>query len=311
MEAIAAQLEAEVHQVFPILAGMAESLVSQATGPEGWSRKQIVGHLIDSAANNHQKIVRTAQASSLTFPPYDQEFWAQFQGYQQADWSALVELWRFYNLHLAFVIRRLTEAALAHECTIGTAPPVTLAWLVSDYLRHVRHHLDDLLRPLTKTELLERIETGRLALAETLNRLSEAECLRPDAHGWSIKDHLAHLAAWEMSIVALLRRQPRWAAMGLDEATLADADEETENNYLYQLHRDRSLTEVMAYFEDVHHQMVAVLATLNDEDLHKPCAHYDPNEAKGNADRPVLGWIIGNTYEHYAEHKTWIEAINA
>ena len=164
---------------------------------------------------------------------------------------------------------------------------------------------------MTKTELLERIERERLDLAETINRLSQAECLQPDAHGWSIKDHLAHLAAWEMGIVALLRRQPRWTTMGLDEATLAAGDEDDLNDRLHQLYHDRSLAEVMAYFEDVHHQMVAVLATLSDEDLHKPYAHYDPGEAGSSANQPVLGWIIGNTYEHYAEHKTWIEAIKA
>lgn len=162
---------------------------------------------------------------------------------------------------------------------------------------------------MTKTELLERMEAERLALAATINRLSEAECLRPDAHGWSIKDHLAHLAAWEMGIAALLRRQPRWAAMGLAETVLADADKETVNNHLYQLHHNRSLAEVRAYFEDVHQQMVAVLTILSDEDLYKPYAHYDPGETSSNVNRPVLGWIIGNTYEHYAEHKSWIEGI--
>lgn len=307
METIAAQLEAEIQQVYPTLAGMAESLVSQATEPEGWSKKQILGHLIDSAANNHQKIVRTALASGLTFPPYDQQFWVNLQGYQHAGWPALLELWRWYNLHLAFVIRRLPETALSHECTIGADPPVTLAWLVSDYLRHLRHHLADLLRLPTKTVLLQRIEEGRLALAETINRLSEAECLRPDEHGWSIKDHLAHLAAWEMGIVALLRRQPRWAAMGLDEATLAGLHEAGLNDYLYRLHRDRPMPEVLANLEAVQRQMAATLAGLSDEDLRRPYTHYQPGQTGDNWNRPVLDWIVGNTYEHYAEHKSWIE----
>lgn len=113
-------------------------------------KKQIVGHLIDSAANNHQRFLRASGANPFAFPNYDQPFWVGVQNYQGAAWRDLVELWRLYNLHLAHVIPNLPEAALRHECTIGMNPPVTLAWIVSDYLCHLLHHLHDLLATFPK-----------------------------------------------------------------------------------------------------------------------------------------------------------------
>jgi uncharacterized protein (TIGR03083 family) len=222
----------------------------------------------------------------------------------------LIELWRRFNLHLAFIIRRIPESALAHECIIGDNPPATLAWLISDYLDHLKHHLADLLTPAGKTELMERIEQGRLALAGATNRLSEAELLRPSPDsGWTIKDHLAHLAAWEMGIAALLQRRPRWAAMGLDKATAASYDMDEMNQVIYRQHRERSLAEVMAYFEEAHHQLLAALDGLADEELFKPYAYFESRADSDDDTRPIIGWIIGNTYEHYAEHQGWIEVL--
>ena len=72
-----------------------------------WSPKEVLGHLIDSAANNHQRFVRAQQADALTFPGYEQNQWVSSQGYQDADWAHLVALWTHLNLHLADVIARI------------------------------------------------------------------------------------------------------------------------------------------------------------------------------------------------------------
>jgi hypothetical protein len=310
MQTIAAQIEAEIEQALSLLEGMTETIASYSPKPNHWSKKQLLGHLIDSAANNHQRFVRTAQVSGLSFPDYDQEFWVQIQDYQQADWLALVELWRSYNKHLAFFIRRLPEEVLAHECTIGANPPVTLEWLITDYLQHLKHHLYDLLKPLRKAELLERMEQGRTVLEQAISRLSEAQLTtsHPDT-GWTIKDHLAHLGAWEVGIAALLRRQPRWAAMGLDEVTVEAHEMDDLNAILYQRHKDRPLSEVLAYFHETHRQMRAALAQLTDEDLFKTYSYYQPDEPGEDSGRPILDWVMGNTYEHYAEHLEWIEGL--
>ena len=107
-----------------------------------WSKKEVIGHLIDSAANNHQRFVRAQQVSELVSPAYDQEKWVIVQDYNSTSWPDLKELWRLYNLHLAHVIRRIPAEKLAIKCTIGSKEPVTLGNIIDQYLVHLKHHLD-------------------------------------------------------------------------------------------------------------------------------------------------------------------------
>lgn len=107
----------------------------------GWSRKQVIAHLIDSASNNHQRFVRAAQQASLDFPGYDQEGNMRLQGPQEADWLLLVSLGVAYNRYLAHVIAHLPGSKLKTPCRIGSGEPVTLEFLATDYLTHLLHHL--------------------------------------------------------------------------------------------------------------------------------------------------------------------------
>jgi hypothetical protein len=107
----------------------------------GWSRKQVIGHLVDSAANNHQRFVRAMVQDTLEFPRYDQAANVRVQWVQEADWLLLVSLWASYNRYLAHVIAWIPEAKLQTICRIGENEPVTLGFLVEDYLAHLRHHL--------------------------------------------------------------------------------------------------------------------------------------------------------------------------
>ncbi len=168
-------------------------------------------------------------------------------------------------------------------------------------------------RPQTKAELLERLEVGYRALDEWNCRLNDAQFLaRQASTDWSIKDHIAHLAAYEAGIAALLRRQPRWAAMGLDEKLVRDSESFDDiNAALYLLHKDRTTAEVLTAFHDAHQQLLAALEQLTDAELFKPYADYQPHDPAANPVDPVLGWIIGNTYEHYAEHRPWVEELLA
>ena len=92
----------------------------------GWSRKQVIGHLIDSASNNHQRFVRAAQQPSLEFPGYDQEGNIRVQAVQEAEWTLLLSLWSAYNRYLAHVIAHLPPDKLDTVCRIGAGEPVTL-----------------------------------------------------------------------------------------------------------------------------------------------------------------------------------------
>ena len=107
----------------------------------GWSPKQVVGHLIDSASNNHQRFVRAALQPTLDFPAYDQVGNARVQAFQEAGWSLLVSLWADYNRYLAHVIAHLPASKLETVCRIGSGEPVTLEFLARDYYRHLVHHL--------------------------------------------------------------------------------------------------------------------------------------------------------------------------
>jgi hypothetical protein len=107
----------------------------------GWSRKQVIGHLIDSASNNHERFVRASLRGSLEFPGYDQDGCVRVQAVQSAPWPLLLTLWTNYNLYLAHVIAHLPASQLEARCRIGEDEPVTLRFLAEDYLTHLLHHL--------------------------------------------------------------------------------------------------------------------------------------------------------------------------
>jgi len=109
-----------------------------------WSKKQILGHLIDSAVNNHHRFVRAQQTEQLAFPKYEQEHWVNVQGYDESSWAELIDLWRLYNRHLAQVIDRIPDEKLEVVCKIGPHEPASLGFLVEDYLVHLKHHLGQL-----------------------------------------------------------------------------------------------------------------------------------------------------------------------
>jgi DinB family protein len=89
-----------------VLAGFSEAESGQSPAPERWTRKEVVGHLIDSVSNNHQRFVRGQLSVGQDFPRYDQEGWLQVQDYQAARWADLIDLWRAYNAHLLHVVER-------------------------------------------------------------------------------------------------------------------------------------------------------------------------------------------------------------
>lgn len=113
--------------------------------PAGWSRRQVLGHLVDSASNNHQRLVRALISTELNWPNYEQEAWVKAQAYQDADWEQLVALWSAYNAHLLWIVRHVPEQKLATVCRIGENPPLTLGKLINGYLDHLQHHLHQIL----------------------------------------------------------------------------------------------------------------------------------------------------------------------
>ena len=126
--------------------------------PDKWSIKEVLGHLIDSAANNHQRFVRAQFTDDLVFPGYEQEKWVSAQNYIDEPWSEMIQLWSSYNLHLLHVISAIPEATLMrarirHNLDqialnpIDQKDPTTLDYFVRDYLVHMKHHLDQIFAP--------------------------------------------------------------------------------------------------------------------------------------------------------------------
>ncbi|MBV8551681.1 MAG: DinB family protein [Acidobacteriaceae bacterium] len=114
-------------------------------GGEGWSRKQELGHLIDSATNNRVRFVVAALSRNYTGPTYDANGWVELGGYTDANWSDLVELWVRLNEALARVVERIPNDKLWTPCVVGGADPVSLEFLIDDYVLHMQHHLDHIL----------------------------------------------------------------------------------------------------------------------------------------------------------------------
>jgi len=119
-----------------------EQTVKGKRTPDSWSIQQVVGHLIDSAANNHQRFIRAQEGESLTFPKYDQNHWVNAQNFDACSWQQLIEFWQLYNMHLAHVIRQIPDSQMRTKCTIGSNEPVSLSFLIEDYLAHLKHHLN-------------------------------------------------------------------------------------------------------------------------------------------------------------------------
>jgi len=149
----AREIRKVVAEVSGYLSRMEPGDVSPKENPETWSCKEILGHLIDSAANNHQRIVRAiASPGAVISHSYDQDDWVRAQRYQELEWDRLVVLWSAYNDHLSRVIERIPVEAQTGLCDIGKEAPVSLTFVVADYLRHLRHHLDEILeRPTPGT----------------------------------------------------------------------------------------------------------------------------------------------------------------
>ena len=142
MKELSARLLRLVEFAEPRLRETSES--SNAALPGGWSRKEVIGHLIDSASNNHQRFVRAALQPSLEFPAYDQDGNVRAQAPQEADWLLLVSLWAVYNRYLAHIIARLPASKLETACRIGSGQPASLSFIATDYLTHMLHHLDQI-----------------------------------------------------------------------------------------------------------------------------------------------------------------------
>jgi hypothetical protein len=155
MKDFVGEFERTVEEWAERLLALSEEESGRRPARDGWSPKETIGHLIDSAANNHQRFVRAQTRDDLVFDGYEQDEWIAAQHYREAPWARLVGLWRLYNLHLAHVVARVPEAELTrprhpHSLQriafrlVEETEPATLEYLIRDYFEHLKHHLAQL-----------------------------------------------------------------------------------------------------------------------------------------------------------------------
>lgn len=150
--AIATALRDAVRRAAPALRTISPAAAARRPGPGKWSPVEILGHLVDSASNNHQRFVRARFRADLRFDGYDQDAWVDVQRWAEAPWLEVLDLWRAFNLHLARLIEGTPDDVLDtpradHNLdaigweTVPAHEPATLAYFMRDYVGHLQHHL--------------------------------------------------------------------------------------------------------------------------------------------------------------------------
>lgn len=129
-----------------ILNGLTEEIVSNKRNKQNRTIKQLLGHLIDSASNNHQRIVRLQYNENLVFPDYtqDNDLWISIQSYETEDWKALIQLWKYFNLHLVHIIQEIDLTKLNNSWNDFEGRKVTLLDMIEGYPSHLHLHLSEI-----------------------------------------------------------------------------------------------------------------------------------------------------------------------
>ncbi len=143
MENLSKELNQEVDIFFGKYKDLNDDIASKRPGSDTWSPKEIVGHLIDSASNNHQRFVRLQIVDELVFPGYGQDNskWLQIQRYNEMTFSDIMLLWKQYNILIANIIKKVDESKLENRWKNSEGDKKTLRDLMIDYLRHLKDHL--------------------------------------------------------------------------------------------------------------------------------------------------------------------------
>ena len=157
MKTTAQYLQQTIAQVLPLLQQISDQEASVKLLPHKWSKKEILGHLVDSASNNQQKFVRMMNQPHLNFVGYAQDFWVSEQHYNTASWQELVNFWSAYNNHIAHIIEHVNPDYLQHTITIEGKGLFTLEFIMNDYAEHLKHHLKVILPDIGLESKFENI----------------------------------------------------------------------------------------------------------------------------------------------------------
>ncbi|MDX1995242.1 MAG: ClbS/DfsB family four-helix bundle protein [bacterium] len=160
---------------------------------------------------------------------------------------------------------------------------------------------------LTKANLQRRMALGWDEFQAYLASLSETQLTQPtDAAGWTVKDHLIHLATWENGALHLLDGKPQRETMDIPADIWTQGDDAI-NAVIHKRTHDLPLEDVLRTLNETHARMLQKLEATPEEALLLPLRHYQPDSTE---ERPVIWWIIGNTMMHWGDHLPWMKAIS-
>jgi hypothetical protein len=161
--------------------------------------------------------------------------------------------------------------------------------------------------PTTKAELLERIHSSYAALEQTIGQLQEAQFTAPIDGSWSAKDLLAHVTAWQQVMLQFhVGGQPFNDVVGLTSVPYATTPVDQINEAFYERDKDLPLAQVLQSFRDGHQQLVTTLDRMSEADLFRA---YTPAGRGPNSAGQLIDWVIGDSYEHYDEHRATIQKL--
>lgn len=157
--------------------------------------------------------------------------------------------------------------------------------------------------PENKNELMSAIKREWKSLMDVVDKLTQAnKMITPDEGGWSPKDNLAHLSEWMNTMMGHhMDKRPRHEVLRVSEDVTKDWDMEVINPVLYERNKDRSTEDVLEELKRIYDVMMAKLDSTPFEDLMKPRHADDPEK------RPLLMWVLGDTTDHFAEHRETIK----
>ena len=144
-----------LNEQFDLLTEINNDLASEKINSDKWSRKEILGHLIDSANVNYNRFINAVSKDNLIFESYPQDDWVELQFYNDRDWNELVDLWKLLNLHIIVLVNNIPEDKKANKSSRHNFDKIcwkqvkgneksSLDYLIKDYIGHLKHHLNQI-----------------------------------------------------------------------------------------------------------------------------------------------------------------------
>lgn len=161
---------------------------------------------------------------------------------------------------------------------------------------------------VNKENVLSKIKASYSRLYDFVEGLEGGAITKSlEQDDWTIKDVLAHIAAWENVLGGFhIQAQPFDQVVGMESADYWDTQQDVINEGFYQRYRDWTGEQVVSFARATHEHLIEILEALPEGALSEPPAHYGAEAPQQN---PLINYIVGNTYEHYEEHLTTIREI--